>query len=157
MTREDIDALFARIDKALPVAAEWREGTQTGTRRAYLPVVVEGASTGLRLAITCKLASEAYLVINMLAGRSCIARLCLDGGHRDRLTRKTIVEGHYHRWQDNRPSGSKVARVPRLERQVSLPPGVVSRDDALSVFLTDCGIMRPRWWPMAWPSGQVFL
>lgn len=157
MTREELDALVARKDKQLPARPDWREGTQVGTRRAYLPVTLDGASAGLQVAVTAKPARKDYLVANLIANRICVARLCLSGGHRDRLTRTFVADGHMHRWQDNRPNGSKIGKSLKLLRHTPLPRAVTTRDAAFALFLTECGIESPTWWPMIWPLDQVLL
>ena len=157
MTREDLDALYARLDKRLPVRPEWREGTQAGTRRASLPVTLDGRQTGLTVAVTARLNDKNYLVINLIADRKCVARLCLNGFHRDRATRALIASGHMHRWQDNRPTGSRIAKKPRLDAHTLLPATILTRDSAFDLFLTDCGISPPPWRPMVWPADQVLL
>ena len=157
MTREDLDRLIADTGKTLPARPDWREGTQIGTRRAYIPIALQGVSTGLQLAITCKTAEPTYLVVNLLANRKCVMRLCLTGGHRDRTTRKVVMGGHLHRWCDNRPAGSRIPNAPKLRNHVDLPTGILSRDIALDLFLTECGVERPSWWPLSWPDSQVLL
>lgn len=157
MTREELDALYARTDKTLPARPDWRDGTQLGTRRAYVPVSLDGHSAGLRIAITARPLDPGYLVANLIANKICVARLCLSGGHRDRRTRQLVLGGHYHRWQDNRPNGSKIGKSLKLLNQVGLPQTVASRDDAFALFLTDCGIESPSWWPMNWPADQVLF
>lgn len=157
MTREELDALFARSEKILPAHPDWREGTQVGTRRAYLPVTLAGASTGLTVAMTVRAADPGYLVINLLANRICVARLCLSGGHRDRATRTFVADAHFHRWQDNRPGGSKIGKSLKLRKHVDLPASASTRDTAFELFLKECGIESPAWGPMKWPINRVLF
>lgn len=157
MTRDDLDGLLARQDKVLPGKPDWRDGTQIQTRRSYLPVSLDGALTGLQVALTVRLIEPTYLVANLIANRVCVSRLCLTGGHRDRVTRTTVIGGHIHRWRENRPAGQRIPKSLKLSRYEILPAEIADRDAALAFFLSDCGIESPGWWPMDWPVNQVLL
>lgn len=95
-------------------------------------------------------APEALVIV--LLAPSCIARLCLGKGHRDRFTRELVFDPHFHSWEANKPSGTTLPQ--ELPRYEILPAIAQSRDEAIAWFLKRAGIESPAWLPVRWPDSE---
>lgn len=153
VTPEQVDQFF-KAQKSIPGSPTWRSSSRPSERRARFPVEVEGTLTGVELELVINLVRSDYLVIVLLVP-SCITRLCLSGGHRNRVTREQIEGPHWHPWAANRPTGRSIkTNLPHAE---PLPSSVRSRDEAFAWFLNEVGIDFPSWGPMPWPQDEGFL
>ena len=153
MTPEQVDQFF-KAQKAIPGSPTWRSISRPSERRARLPVEVDGILSSVELEVIVDLVRANYLVIVLLAP-TCITRLCLLGGHWNRMTREHIDGPHWHPWQANRPTGRSIKSS--LTHAEPLPTTVKSRDEAFAWFLNQVGIDSPRWAPVQWPQNEGFL
>lgn len=155
MNADDISIFLDKRGKILPSVPVWMpDKARSDEMRARLSIEVDGVIAGPEIEMTVRTTEPGYLVIVIVAPK-CITRLCLSGGHRNKVTGETIQAPHFHGWSQNRELPARLRET--LPFAEPIPSHVQTRDAAFAWFLHEVGIESPDWLPVSWPGQGALL
>lgn len=155
MNVDEIDKFLSLPGKTIPAAPAWRDHTsRVGEMKSRIGIAHDGAMTGPEIELTIRLVDPGYVAMVLIVP-TCVSRLCIGTGHRNRITGDTLNEPHFHRWSENRHLPARTRET--LPHAELLPQGKWTRDAAFVWFLGELNIESPHWLPVTWPGQGVML
>lgn len=154
---ELIDDLLA-APKEIGGAPAWQEGQRSGQRRLVMPILSDGASTGLELQINAYPNADPVTFDLVLIFRSYIwlVEWATNIQHTNPLRSNydlsgAIINGpHYHPWSDNRHTCSSKSLPKKLKFARPLPEEITTFEEALAWLCSMTNIKEP-------PPGLIAL